>query len=213
MAISSSSSDCNGNKSDCCATVVLNVYDLTPLNNYTHWIGFGIFHSGIEVYGREFGFGAHELSSSGVFEVEPRKCPGFIYRRSITLGQINMHPSEFQTFIENMASEYYGDTYHLISKNCNHFTDDLSRRLTGKRIPGWVNRLANLGALCSCLLPESLQVSNVKQQMPEWHVNMDDSDQETDDDQEINGNEEEKHLLSQLPGYEDVSYVKEVQAK
>ncbi|KAK4257364.1 hypothetical protein QN277_006961 [Acacia crassicarpa] len=139
MAISSSSSDCNGNKSDCCATVVLNVYDLTPLNNYTHWIGFGIFHSGIE--------------------------------------------------------------------------DDLSRRLTGKRIPGWVNRLANLGALCSCLLPESLQVSNVKQQMPEWHVNMDDSDQETDDDQEINGNEEEKHLLSQLPGYEDVSYVKEVQAK
>ena len=28
--------------------VVLNVYDLTPLNNYTYWFGFGIFHSGIE---------------------------------------------------------------------------------------------------------------------------------------------------------------------
>lgn len=28
--------------------VVLNVYDLTPINNYTYWFGFGIFHTGIE---------------------------------------------------------------------------------------------------------------------------------------------------------------------
>ena len=77
--------------------------------------------------------------------MEPKKCPGYVYRCSITLGQIDMHPSEFQTFIENMASEYHGDTYHLISKNCNHFTEDLCRRLIRKRIPGWVNRLAKLG--------------------------------------------------------------------
>lgn len=31
--------------------VVLNVYDLTPLNNYSVWFGFGIFHSGIEGLG------------------------------------------------------------------------------------------------------------------------------------------------------------------
>lgn len=28
--------------------VILNVYDLTPLNNYIYWFGCGIFHSGIE---------------------------------------------------------------------------------------------------------------------------------------------------------------------
>jgi deubiquitinase DESI2 len=28
--------------------VVLNVYDLTPLNNYVHWCGLGIFHSAVE---------------------------------------------------------------------------------------------------------------------------------------------------------------------
>lgn len=26
----------------------LNVYDLTPVNNYLYWFGLGIFHSGIE---------------------------------------------------------------------------------------------------------------------------------------------------------------------
>ncbi|XAR66933.1 hypothetical protein NMG60_11013317 [Bertholletia excelsa] len=148
--------------------VVLNVYDLTPLNHYTVWFGFGIFHSGIEVHGMEYGFGAHDFPISGVFEVEPRSCPGFIYRSSIKLGHINMPPPEFRTFIENVAAEYHGNTYHLISKNCNHFTDDIAGRLLGRHIPGWVNRLARLGALCSCLLPESLQVTTVKQ-LPEYH--------------------------------------------
>jgi hypothetical protein len=33
------------------APVVLNVYDLTPINNYLYWFGLGIFHSGIEGFG------------------------------------------------------------------------------------------------------------------------------------------------------------------
>lgn len=93
----------------------------------------------------EYGFGAHDFPISGVFEVEPKSCPGFIYRCSVLLGRIDMPPSEFRAFIESVASEYHGDTYHLITKNCNHFTDDMSWRLTGKGIPGWVNRLAKLG--------------------------------------------------------------------
>ena len=97
------------------------------------------------VHGLEYGFGAHDYPTSGVFEVEPRKCPGFVYRCSITLGYINIHPHQVRAFIEDLASEYRGDTYHLISKNCNHFTDDVSNVLTGRSIPGWVNRLAWLG--------------------------------------------------------------------
>jgi hypothetical protein len=45
--IPSSSSD-NDNSNNSETQVVLNVYDLTPLNQYTYWFGFGIFHSGIE---------------------------------------------------------------------------------------------------------------------------------------------------------------------
>ncbi|CAL9091868.1 unnamed protein product [Musa textilis] len=99
------------------------------------------------IHGLEYGFGAHDFPTSGVFEVEPKTCPGFLYRCSILLGHTTMPPAEFRTFIESIATEYHGDTYHLISKNCNHFTDDVSKRLTGKPIPQWVNRLAGLGNL------------------------------------------------------------------
>ncbi|GAV62298.1 LOW QUALITY PROTEIN: DUF862 domain-containing protein, partial [Cephalotus follicularis] len=101
--------------------VVLNVYDLYPINHYMSWFGFGIFHSGLEIHVKEYGFGAHDFPVSGVFEVEPRSCPSFIFRCSVPIVCIKMSPSEYRS---------------------NHFTDDISWRLTGKHIPGWVNRLA-----------------------------------------------------------------------
>ncbi|GAB4828314.1 hypothetical protein Ancab_035310 [Ancistrocladus abbreviatus] len=195
--------------------VVLNVYDLTPLNQYTYWFGFGIFHSGIEVHGMEYGFGAHDFPASGVFELEPRSCPGFLYRCSIPLGQISMPPSEFRTFIENVASEYHGDTYHLITKNCNHFTDDLAFRLTGKHIPRWVNRLARVGALCSCLLPESLQVTTVKH-MPEYHESVEDGADSSSADShhghaESDDADQDKLLLSPVRRSVELAFIKEQQ--
>lgn len=45
---SSSSNNDNNNKINNETEVLLNVYDLTPLNNYVSWFGFGIFHSGVE---------------------------------------------------------------------------------------------------------------------------------------------------------------------
>ncbi|KAE9602268.1 hypothetical protein Lal_00049756 [Lupinus albus] len=206
----------NNNNNNNSTLVVLNVYDLNPINNYMYWFGVGIYHSGIQVHGREYGFGAHDFSASGVFEVEPRKCPGFIYRSSFTLGQTNMSRSEFRTFIENMACEYHGDTYQLISKNCNHFADDVSLRLTGKQIPGWVNRLAKLGALCSCLLPESLQVTRVKR-LREYHECSEDEFAESHStataEESTEFGELEKLILSLSDRAGDVIFVKDAQIK
>ncbi|KAK8637787.1 hypothetical protein V6N13_136247 [Hibiscus sabdariffa] len=142
--------------------VVLHVYDLTHINKFSYWFGLGVYHSGIEVHGKEYGFGSHEFPVSGVFEVEPKNCPGFAYRRSISLGSISIPLSEFTEFIENIASQYHGNSYNLVSKNCNHFTDDVARKLTGKSIPGWVNRLARLGVLFRCILPKRLHATKVK---------------------------------------------------
>ncbi|XP_075484026.1 deSI-like protein At4g17486 [Primulina tabacum] len=142
--------------------VYLNVYDLTPMNGYVYWAGLGIFHSGVEVHGVEYAFGAHDYSSSGVFEVEPRQCPGFKFRKSIFIGTTSLDSSQVREFMERQAASYNGDSYHLIVKNCNHFCKDICYKLTGKRIPKWVNRLAKLGSMFNCVLPEALKITAVQ---------------------------------------------------
>ncbi|KAK6130963.1 hypothetical protein DH2020_035289 [Rehmannia glutinosa] len=142
--------------------VYLNVYDLTPMNGYVYWAGLGIFHSGVEVHGVEYAFGAHDFSSSGVFEVEPRQCPGFQFRKSIFVGTTSLDATQVREFMERQAARYNGDTYHLIVKNCNHFCKDICYKLTGKRIPKWVNRLAKLGSIFNCVLPEALKITSVE---------------------------------------------------
>ncbi|CAI9775465.1 unnamed protein product [Fraxinus pennsylvanica] len=143
-------------------SVYLNVYDLTPANGYVYWAGLGIFHSGVEVHGVEYAFGAHDYPSSGVFEVEPRECPGFKFRKSIFIGTTYLDATQVRELIECKAANYNGDSYHLIVKNCNHFCKDICHELTGKKIPKWVNRLAKLGSIFNCVLPESLKVTAVQ---------------------------------------------------
>ncbi|KAK2968051.1 hypothetical protein RJ640_001290 [Escallonia rubra] len=125
--------------------VYLNVYDLTPINGYAYWLGLGVYHSGVQVHGVEYAFGAHDHPTTGIFEVEPKLCPGFTYRKSILIGRTDMGPKDVRAFMEKLAEEYSGNTYNLIAKNCNHFCNDACLRLTGKPIPNWVNRLARLG--------------------------------------------------------------------
>ncbi|XP_010275412.1 PREDICTED: deSI-like protein At4g17486 [Nelumbo nucifera] len=203
---SGSSSDQSNGGNDR-AELYLNVYDLTPVNNYLYWFGLGIFHSGIELHGLEYGFGAHEYPTSGIFEVEPRSCPGFIYRRSVLLGTTEMSRSDFRLFMEHLSGNYHGDTYHLIAKNCNHFTDDVCMRLTGKRIPGWVNRLARLGSFCNCLLPESIQVTAVRH-LPDHHVCSDIESESVASSPSAGSEEEADHHLLTMPNG-DVAFLRE----
>lgn len=97
------------------------------------------------VHGVEYGYGAHEQSSSGIFEVEPKKCPGFTFRKSILVGETEMSAKEVRVFMEKLAEEYRGDNYHVITRNCNHFCNQVCLKLTQNSIPSWVNRLARLG--------------------------------------------------------------------
>ncbi|KDP33538.1 hypothetical protein JCGZ_07109 [Jatropha curcas] len=143
--------------------VYLNVYDLTPINGYAYWLGLGIYHSGVQVHNIEYGFGAHDHPSTGIFEVEPKQCPGFTFRKSILIGRTDLGPKEVRTFMEKLAQDYPGNSYHLITKNCNHFCNDVCHKLTGKTIPRWVNRLARLGFLCNCVLPAELNETKVRQ--------------------------------------------------
>ncbi|KAF5189691.1 Desi-like protein [Thalictrum thalictroides] len=147
--------------------VYLNVYDLTSINGYAYWLGLGVYHSGVQVHEVEYAFGAHDYTTTGIFEGEPKQCPGFTYRKSILIGRTDRDPKQVREFMEKLADEYPGNTYNLITKNCNHFCNDVCVRITGKAIPSWVNRLAKLGLLCTCVLPMELQEAKVRHKKPD----------------------------------------------
>ncbi|KAJ8442036.1 hypothetical protein Cgig2_007874 [Carnegiea gigantea] len=47
--------------------------------------------------------------------------------------------------LRELSREWPRFTYDLLSRNCNHFCDELCERLGVLKIPGWVNRFANVG--------------------------------------------------------------------
>jgi len=137
--------------------VILNVYDLSPQNKYTYNCGLGIYHSGVEVYGVEYAFGGHEYNTSGIFATNPRDAPGpVIFRESVVVGETTLSQSEVQQAVYALGETFKGNSYHLLERNCNHFSESLTMRLTSHRTPGWVNRLAYVAIMLHCLLPASL---------------------------------------------------------
>lgn len=148
-------------------TVFLNVYDVqTPddptiiprLNNVLVHMGIGIFHTGVEIWGREFAFGGHPDADSGIFEVDPRKCPSVRYRTSICLGVTRVTEAQVDQIVDQLGStEYIGNRYSLISRNCNSFSFAFTGLLgVQDNFPLWVNRLAAIALNVSCLLPEGV---------------------------------------------------------
>ncbi|XP_059303520.1 deSI-like protein At4g17486 [Lycium ferocissimum] len=141
--------------------VHLNVYDLTSINGYAYWLGLGVYHSGVQVHGVEYAFGAHEYPTTGIFEGEPKQCEGFTFRKAILIGWTEMSHGQVRRVMEELADKYKGNAYNLITKNCNHFCNDACLKLTGNPIPSWVNRLARIGLFCNCIIPASFNSTKI----------------------------------------------------
>jgi hypothetical protein len=132
--------------------VFLNVYDLSPVNDYLYIAGLGLHHSGVEIMGSEYSF----ASGAGIFESSPKFAPGAKFREQIDLGSFDGGQAELKKAISTLRDDFGSDDYNLIRKNCNHFANALTWKLMNKAIPGHVNRLADIGMCFSCLLPRKL---------------------------------------------------------
>ncbi|XP_042429336.1 deSI-like protein At4g17486 [Zingiber officinale] len=139
--------------------VVLHVYDVTnsgseKTNNtilqinriFKDRIGLGgIFHSAIQVYGdEEWSFGFCE-QGSGVFSCPPGRNPMYTYRERIVLGETDCSIFKVNQILRELSRTWPGQSYDLLSKNCNHFCDTFCEKLGAPKLPGWINRFANAG--------------------------------------------------------------------
>jgi hypothetical protein len=118
----------------------------------------------VEVHGVEYCYGG----GGGIIHHRPRQPPAGAaptaqqqqatpFRVQVRVGDVEATSSEVQRVVDSLRATWLGSEYHLLARNCNSFADELATRLCGRRIPGWINRLAGLGVMVSCLLPAHMQ--------------------------------------------------------
>lgn len=134
--------------------VLLNLYDLSPANDYLYLVGIGLHHSGVEINGSEYSYG----SGSGIFEGSSRMAPGATFRCQLDLGSFDGGMKELNNALDELRhiGGFGTNNYSLLRRNCNHFCNALVWQLLKRPIPPYINRLANIGDCCSCLLPQQL---------------------------------------------------------
>lgn len=111
--------------------VTVHVYDLfghrTRLTRFWNSLTtrFGAFHTGIEVYGVEFWFGAHpEGGFDGVYVMsEPRRHECHSYRTSIRMGPTSLSRSQLESILPLLRVSWPGWSYDPFRRNCHSFTD------------------------------------------------------------------------------------------
>ncbi|EME89623.1 uncharacterized protein MYCFIDRAFT_127687 [Pseudocercospora fijiensis CIRAD86] len=139
--------------------IIINVYDLLPpgrLSSLLWTLGGSLLHSGICISNREYAYGGHpQRGVTGVYYTRPKYLPpGGRFRCSILAGLSLCTPGEISAKIQTVSESFLGTDYHLLTNNCNHFTNALCEALTGKSAPGWLNRAAAIGVALPCVVPK-----------------------------------------------------------
>lgn len=110
--------------------VHLNVYHIAKVR-YSQITGLGLYHSTIEINSKsyidlEYSFGKSSHDETGVYCVESGSISGLDLYQRYYLGVCEVSLYEIEVKICELKKSYQGSDYHLILKNCNHFSDELA---------------------------------------------------------------------------------------
>jgi len=114
--------------------VTLNIYDLgqsqtsRAINRVFGHVGMGVFHCGVEIYGREWSFRKCP-EGSGVFACRPRCCPGHHFSESIPMGHARLNKTAALRLISTVSQGWHGTQYSMLRRNCCHFSREFCRLL------------------------------------------------------------------------------------
>eukprot|EP00930_Biecheleria_cincta_P007936 TRINITY_DN109257_c0_g1_i1.p1 TRINITY_DN109257_c0_g1~~TRINITY_DN109257_c0_g1_i1.p1 ORF type:complete len:326 (+),score=6.92 TRINITY_DN109257_c0_g1_i1:49-978(+) len=134
------------------ANVTLHVYDLDAsselqfLNGFLRPLGTGAFHTGIEVFDKEWSYRGGNREGTGVFSCVPSCCSGLRPRESVHLGKTSLASGEVHRLIKHLEIEWPSRAYDITRRNCTHFSDELCKYLGVGPIPDWAKSLAGAGS-------------------------------------------------------------------
>jgi len=156
--------------------VLVHIYDVSQedsIQRLNKWIAprlsplkfGGVFHAGVEVNGLEWSFGMPAVDTQpGIACVVPQTHPQHHFRQTVRVRRTKLSGEEIADLISQLIEEYPGYDYDILHRNCCHFADDFCQRLGSGRIPGWVYRLARLGAT----IDSTMQAFGGKPLLPEF---------------------------------------------
>lgn len=125
--------------------VQLYLYDLT--NGKASWLSpllfgprlEGIWHTSVVAHGKEYWFGGR------VFESEPGRSQFGVPDRIVELGETMRTAKDVEGFINReLLDEFTAASYDVLTRNCNHFSEEVCRFLTNQHIPEDVLRQPEL---------------------------------------------------------------------
>jgi hypothetical protein len=120
--------------------IKINIYDILDVR-LLKTIGLGVHHSGVQIGDcSEYQFG----DGYGISVIEPKTANGATFSHSIDIGTIKQEIVD--ETLREMYTEFTCDNYDLLSRNCNHFTEQFVYKLTRFRGPKYLNRVASLFA-------------------------------------------------------------------
>mmetsp|Transcript_1629 Transcript_1629/g.4997 ORF Transcript_1629/g.4997 Transcript_1629/m.4997 type:complete len:440 (-) Transcript_1629:17-1336(-) len=121
----------------------------------------GVFHAGVEVNGVEWSFAYQPYETRyGVGCHSPKMHPQHHFRQTVGMGRTQCQSEKITELLACMVEEYPGGDYDLLRRNCCHFADDLCQRLGVGPIPGWIYRLARVGAGVAAMLEAAQSIGS-----------------------------------------------------
>ena len=135
--------------------IYLNIYDISCFNKILRFMGIGIYHTGIQIFDTEFAFYPSDHDRTGVLEESPFSNNKVHFWKQIKLGETILPFREIEEVISELKIEFIASSYDAFDKNCNHFSNEFSKKLLNVEIPGYLNRISCITRILKCFLSKN----------------------------------------------------------
>mmetsp|Transcript_5792 Transcript_5792/g.10645 ORF Transcript_5792/g.10645 Transcript_5792/m.10645 type:complete len:294 (+) Transcript_5792:90-971(+) len=145
--------------------VYLNVYDIYMVNSTFRSFGFGVYHTGVQVYDHEYSFAGHERPETGARSFKPRDSSWIsdaLFYETIFIGNTRKTKQEVSSQFNELEKEFKGYLYSAMHNNCNDFSWEFLCMLDiiqdDWAFPRYISRLRQFGKKLECILPSALSL-------------------------------------------------------